>query len=155
MRRFDRAVNTKEELLRIVDSAEVCRLGFAVASHPYIVPLSFGYRWDEELYLYFHSAREGRKLELMKKNDLVCFELETGVALLKDESPCKWGMRYSSIIGLGLLDEITEEEERMRGFELIMRHYGFTGKNDYSEASLSAATILRLQVTELSGKSSG
>ena len=76
MRRSDREIHDLNELKEIVQKADACRIAFATDGAPYIVTLSFGYKWEEHLVLYFHGAKEGRKIDLLKKNNLVCFEMD-------------------------------------------------------------------------------
>ena len=60
MRRKDLAVTEKEQIDAIIQSCDCVRLAFADGTHPYIVPLSFGYhREDGVSKFYFHSAAEG------------------------------------------------------------------------------------------------
>jgi uncharacterized protein len=61
----------------------------------------FWLSWEENLVLYFHSATEGRKLNLLAKNSTVGFELDTGHELVTADLACNWGMKYKSIIGTG------------------------------------------------------
>jgi uncharacterized protein len=153
MRRSDRQVSDREGLLAILDEADACRLAFAAGDEPYIVTLSFGYEWEGELpVLYFHCAREGRKLEAMRANPRVCFELDTDHELITGPSPCGWGMKFASVVGYGMLTEVRDETERKSGLDRIMRHYGWTGPANYAEASLRATTLLSLRATELCGK---
>ncbi len=65
---------------------------------PYVVPVCFGY---EKNALCFHSALEGRKVGLIKKNNKVCFGIDTDTEMIKSESACSWNLNYRSIVGLG------------------------------------------------------
>lgn len=151
MRRTDRLVEDRSTLLGIFESADVCRLAFAVDNEPYIVCLNYGFDWEGELpYLYFHSANAGRKLEMMALNPHVCFELDTGHELVRADQACDWGMRYSSIVGYGVLDELVEDSDRTVGLDRIMRHYG--GNGPYGSGLFRAAKVLRLKVSEMTGK---
>ena len=156
MRRADREIKDINELKEIVHQADVCRIGFAVDNRPYIVPMNYGYKWEgNQLILYFHCAGEGKKMELMKKNNIVCFEMDIDRELIRDNISCKWGMRYRSIIGLGALNEVMDLEEKEFALNNIMSHYGFVGKSDYDEKILNKTKILRLNVTEITGKKQG
>jgi uncharacterized protein len=153
MRRSDRLVEGREALAGILEGADACRLAFAVAGEAYIVTMSFGYEWEGELpVLYFHCAREGRKLEAMRANPRVCFELDAERELATGDSPCDWGMRYASIVGYGILAEVPGEAERKSGLDSVMRHYGWKGAGGYAEGALRATTVLSLRVDELCGK---
>ena len=153
MRRKDRAIGDRESLAAIIEEADACRLAFAAGDTPYIVTMNFGYEWEGRLpVFYFHCAREGRKLEMMRANPRVCFELDAGHGLKKGPAPCDWGMSYSSLVGYGVLGELGGESERREGLDRVMRHYGWTGEGEYSPGVLAATKVLRLAVDEMSGK---
>jgi uncharacterized protein len=153
MRRRDREILDLEGLRAILDEADACRVAFASGDVPYIVTMNFGYEWEGELpVLYFHCSREGRKLEMMRANPRVCFELDVGHQLVAGPAPCDWGMKFASVIGYGTLSEIEGEAERRRGLDRIMRHYGWGGEAGYKEGTLGATAILSLRADQLSGK---
>jgi nitroimidazol reductase NimA-like FMN-containing flavoprotein (pyridoxamine 5'-phosphate oxidase superfamily) len=152
MRRKDREIKDAKELEEILRKADVCRIAFAVNGIPYIVTMNFGYVWKDNLILYFHCAKEGRKLELMKSNNTVCFEMDIDHKIVEAVNTCDWGMKYRSIVGLGLLESVAEETEKKKGLDCIMDHYGFDGKKEYDGKVLHATERLRLTVTEFSGK---
>ena len=176
MRRKDRELTKKEELLSILDEADVCRLAIQTGKAPYIVPLNFGYSWDENLVLYFHSATEGRKLELLQKNSEVGFELDAGHELVTAELACNWGMKFKSIIGTGKIYFLDDEEEKARALSAIMRKYRFASRADsatptayglpaknretpehpghaeFSKPNLVSVKVFSLVVHEMSGK---
>jgi hypothetical protein len=108
----------------IIRSSQVVRLGLAMADEPYIVPLAFGYDGGA---FYFHTAREGRKLDFLVRNPHVCFEFETNVQLLRDDSnPCRWSFAYESVIGYGRADELVEATAKAHGMGEVIRHYAGT-----------------------------
>jgi hypothetical protein len=173
MRRKDRELTDKAELLAILDEADVCRIAIQAGKAPYIVPLNFGYSWDERLVLYFHSATEGRKLELLRKNSEVGFELDTGHELVTADLACNWGMRYKSIIGTGEIQFIENDKEKALALAVIMRKYrqgslaGYSspvtnrvpagpteiaGAAEFPAANLRSVKVFRLLVAEVSGK---
>jgi nitroimidazol reductase NimA-like FMN-containing flavoprotein (pyridoxamine 5'-phosphate oxidase superfamily) len=153
MRRVDREVSGRDELRALIEKADACHLAFAVDDQPYIVTMNFGCEWPGDLpVLYFHCAREGQKLDMMRRNPRVCFELDGEHELTTGSSPCDWGMKYASVVGYGLLSEIADEGERRRGLDLVMRHYGWGGDGAYQAGPMRSATVLRLVVSELSGK---
>jgi uncharacterized protein len=153
MRRADRQVSDRVKLKAMIDGADACRLAFAVGGEPYIVTLNFGYEWLGELpVLYFHCAREGRKLDMMRANPRVCFELDVDHELTTGSAPCDWGMKFASIVGYGALSELHDDRGKRSGLDTILKHYGWGGEGSYGEGPLGATTILRLDVAEMSGK---
>ena len=61
-------------------------------------------------------------------------------------------MKYRSIVGTGLLKIVDNIEEKRKGLDLIMDHYGYKGKKEYNEKIFSVMEILKLDVTEMAGK---
>ena len=118
MRRKDREVNDIVEIEEIIKSCKTCHLAMVDDGMPYIIPLSFGYEIaDDVLTLYFHSAEEGRKIDILQKNNTVCFEMcYEGEAIYAKEAPCNSGYYYSSIIGNGKVDFITDISEKSKLF---------------------------------------
>lgn len=154
MRRKDREIESVEEILEILDRCAVCRLGLAQDGQPYIVPLNYGYAWEGgKLTLYFHSAGEGRKLDILRENNRACFEVDGGHRLLEAADPCGHSFAYESVIGFGRVDFLTEREEKTAALNRLMQHQ--TGKDaayPYSDAQLDAVTIYRLTVSSFTGK---
>jgi nitroimidazol reductase NimA-like FMN-containing flavoprotein (pyridoxamine 5'-phosphate oxidase superfamily) len=152
MRRNDRQIEGIAEIESIISRADVCRVAFANAGIPYIVTMNFGYAGGKNPLLFFHCANEGRKLEMMKNNNHVCFEIDTDHEIYKGEKGCDWGMKYSSVVGYGNLFIVTDDNEKRRGLDRIMNQYGGSGNYTYDEKVLSRTTVLRLEISEMTGK---
>lgn len=152
MRRKDREISDKSALIEILESADVCRIAMQSEHAPYIVPLNYGFMWDERLVIYFHCAAEGRKLDLIEKNNRVGFEVDTGHALMTGERACDWGMKYKSIIGSGKISRVEDGEEKRKALDSIMRHYGFTETPVYGTEVFGKTVVLRLAADEITGK---
>lgn len=153
MRRTDRKMTNKNDLIEILQKADVCRIAISAQPAPYIIPLNFGYNWDENLELFFHCAAEGRKLQLLSENNIVGFEIDIDHELIKSEKACNWGMKYTSIIGFGKITEVLDELDKKAGLDRIMKHYGFVDKNiEYDKIVLRNTKVLKLDVQEITGK---
>ena len=77
MRQKNREVSNREELLEIMRRCDVCRLALNNEGYPYIVPMNFGLSVDEDkISLIFHSALEGMKLDLIRKDNRASFEMD-------------------------------------------------------------------------------
>ncbi|TET25826.1 MAG: pyridoxamine 5'-phosphate oxidase family protein [Dehalococcoidia bacterium] len=138
------------EIEEIIKGAVCCRLGLVDGDKPYIVPVSFGYQRNA---LYFHGALEGRKVELIKKNSKVCFEIDSDVEIVKADEPCDWTMKYRSVIGVGRA-RILEGEEKIYGLRMIMRQYT-KGDSSFPKSELDSVLVVRVDIESLSGRKSG
>ena len=78
MRRNDREITDSREILSIVNECKVIRLAMLDEQGlPYIIPLNFGYRFADGVFTFYcHSAREGHKLELLRRDPRVSFEMD-------------------------------------------------------------------------------
>ena len=152
MRKKEREISDMSEIESIMVSSDVCRIAFADANIPYIVTMNFGYCSKNNGRLYFHCAPEGRKIEMMKKNNFVCFEMDADHHLTTGKSACDYGMKYRSVIGYGHLSIVNDEEEKIYGLNQIMTHYSGSEEFLYKPGSLIKTLVLRLEISEISGK---
>jgi len=152
MRRKEREITNRDEIEAIIGRSDVCRVAFANDNVPYIVTMNFGYRGGEKQELYFHCANEGRKLEMIRRNNNVCFEMDTDHKLYEGETACDFGMSYSSVVGFGRIFIVSDEAGKKEGLNVLMKHY--SGKNDFefSDSSFHRTTILKLEIDEMTGK---
>ncbi|MCG7844615.1 MAG: pyridoxamine 5'-phosphate oxidase family protein [Methanomassiliicoccales archaeon] len=150
MRKAEREITDREELEKIVMKAEVCRLGMVDEGEPYIVPMNFGYRNGA---LFFHCAREGRKLDIVRRDPRVCFELESDVHLVPGEKACLWTSSFRSVIGWGRATVVLDEAGLKDGLEALMEHYT-EGPFHFDPRSMAQTAIIRVDVERMSGKRS-
>jgi hypothetical protein len=152
MRRSDREIPGIQEIEEIIQKADVCRIALANDNIPYIVPMNFGYVNDPDRTLFFHCANTGKKLDMIRQNNYVCFEMDIDHQIYSGKRSCDWGMRFTSIIGYGNISVVTEKADRITGLNSIMIHYGGEGEYSYDDNVLEQTTILRLKILEMTGK---
>lgn len=154
MRRKDREITRIEDILSIVDKAKVLRLGLFDDDFPYIVPLHFGYEYAEgKLIFYMHSAKEGHKLDLIRRNQNVCIELDCDTELISGgDIPCSYSSSFASLIGRGLAEIVDDEQEKVRGLYLLMKNQ--TGREfEITTQMASAVAVIKVVVCDFSAKS--
>lgn len=153
MRRSDRYVSDFNEQIDILKKCDVVRLALIDYKQPYIVPLNFGYEANgEKLTLYFHSAREGRKIDIMQNNPRACFECDCSYKLTTGDNACSWSSEYESLIGFGYVSFVESMDEKKKAMDLIMQKHGFEGEPVYDENVFARVMIIKLEVTDMSGK---
>ena len=153
MRRSDREIREAERIDAIISSCHCCRLGFCDGKDAYIVPLNFGFCSEGgKRAFYFHSAKEGRKIELIARNGHAGFELDTGYALKTGETACSHSARFQSVIGSGTVSFVEEAAQKEAALRLLMEHN--TGRADweFTPAMLDEVCVFRLDVEEISCK---
>jgi nitroimidazol reductase NimA-like FMN-containing flavoprotein (pyridoxamine 5'-phosphate oxidase superfamily) len=148
MRRNEREITDRKEIDDIIRRCRVCHLAMCVDGQPYIIPLNFGY---DGRFLYFHTAPEGRKINIIKGNNRVSFEFDILHDIVTAEQACKWGAKYESVMGSGTAEIVDDLEAKKEALQLIMRQYG-NGTWDFKEEILKKTLVLRVRILEISGK---
>ena len=135
MRRTDREITDRQELLDVMARCDVCRLALNDESgYPYVVPLNFGMEErDGTLYLLFHGAMTGTKYDRMERDSRATFEMDCGHMLCR-----------------GRLETVPEAE-REAALQCLMAHYG---RPDFAfdRASVAHTRVFRLAVESMTGK---
>ena len=154
MRRKDKEMTDIQEKMDVIGKCKVCRIGLSDNDIPYVIPLNYGYSFENEvLTLFFHSALEGRKMEIIKRNNRACFEMDCDTKPVEADSPCKFGYEFRSVIGFGTITVLDSPDEKAYGLNLIMKHQ--TGKDtvyDFTEKQLEKVCVYQLVVETFTGK---
>lgn len=153
MRRKDREVTDFNEITDIIQRCGVLHLGMVDDGKPYIVPLNYGYEIEgETVTFYFHSAKEGRKMDILRKNPGVCFAMECSVDLYKEDLACNWTAQHETVMGEGEIRFIEEPAEKEAAFTNIMHTNGYQGKPVFHPVFFEQAQLYALKVSKISGK---
>lgn len=153
MRRAEREIIDPDQIRAIFAAADVMRIAMVDANgEAYIVPLNYG--WEEtegDLSLYFHCAREGRKVDILRQNPKVCFEIDTAHRLTTAEKPCGYSFAYQSVIGWGEVTFLSDSEEKSRGLQVLMRQFGMTDAQ-FSHNDTARVLVGKLRVDRMTAK---
>ena len=151
MRRNDREIKELLRIEEIISKSKVCRLGLCKDNRAYIIPINFGYRNNT---LYFHSAREGTKIDILKENPAVCFEFDIDLGIVRsEESGCNFSNRYKSVVGFGKATILEGIEEKRDALDILMTNYT-EEKFDYPFSSLQNTLVFRVDIESMTGKQS-
>jgi nitroimidazol reductase NimA-like FMN-containing flavoprotein (pyridoxamine 5'-phosphate oxidase superfamily) len=148
MRRAEKEIKDRGTIEDILRRAKVCRLALSDHNRPYLVPLCFGFRGDR---LFFHSAREGKKIDILKENPKVCFEVDLDFQVLQADVPCESSSRYRSVVGFGTAHLLEDAEEKRKALNAIMEHYA-ERPFEYAEAEVENVAIIEVEIESLTGK---
>ena len=145
-------VTDPHQIRAILDTAKVLHLGLCVDNEPYVVPMNYGYIMEgETLVLYLHSAVQGKKLDMIRSNPRVFFELDCDRMPFEGEKPCQYGLVYSSIMGRGTARIVEDAEEKMHAMTMLMKTQ--TGKDfAFNDRLVSIVSVIRIDVTEYTAK---
>ena len=152
MTKRERQITGEEQLLEILDRAKVLRLGLAVDNEPYVVPMNYGYTMEDgRLTLYLHSALRGKKLDMMRANPNVFFEIDCDLMPFEGKLPCQYGLVYSSIMGRGTARIVEDVEEKKQAMTVLMKTQ--TGKDfSFEDRLVSIVAVIRIDVEEYTAK---
>ncbi|NOR26585.1 MAG: pyridoxamine 5'-phosphate oxidase family protein [Desulforhopalus sp.] len=151
MRRKDKEISSMDEISQVIKKCQVCRLALSQDDVPYIIPVSFGYDGKT---LYFHSAKDGKKIDILSINNNVCFEFESGVEVIVDETkPCNWSFSFQTVIGFGKVKELSSPEDKIKGLKHIMAQYSEKEWN-LDTLPLNGLRIWAINITSMTGKQS-
>ncbi len=152
MTRREREVTDINEIIRILDKAKVLHLGLVDGDEAYVVPMNYGYTMDNgRLTVYLHGARRGRKLDLIRANPKVFFEMDCDITPFEGEIACKYGITYSSIMGKGIAEIVEDVEEKKKALSVLMKTQ--TGKDfEFEEKMVSVVSVIRIDVSQYTAK---
>ena len=152
MTRRERQVTDEAMIQHILDTAKVLRLGLAVNNEPYVVPMNYGYVMENgTLTLYLHSAMRGKKLDMLRANPKVFFEMDCDHIPFDGDVACKYGLSYSSIMGRGEACILEDVAEKQKALSLLMKTQ--TGMDfSFAEKMVSVVAVVRIDVAEFTAK---
>ena len=145
-------VTDLNEIRAILDTAKVLHLGLAVDNEPYVVPLNYGYTMEDgRLTLYLHGANQGKKLDMIRVNPRVFFEMDCDRMPFDGVLPCQYGMVYSSVMGRGTAHIVEDVEEKKKAMSILMKAQ--TGKDfSFNDRLVSIVAVIRIDVAEYTAK---
>ncbi len=151
MRRKEKEITEKSKIEAVIRKSGVCRIGLSNDNIPYIVPMCFGYQ-DNSIYV--HGSLKGKKIDILKKNQNVCFEFDINTEIVEDENDCEWGMKYQSVIGYGKALFIKKPEDKRKALNIIMNQYS-DRPSQFSEKAINGTTVIKIEIESMTGKQSG
>ena len=152
MTKRERQVTDPDQILHILDTGKVLHLGLAVDNEPYVVPMNYGYTMEDgKLILYLHSAVQGKKMDMMRANPRVFFEIDCDLMPFEGRVPCQYGLVYSSIMGSGTATLVEDVEEKKQAMSILMKTQ--TGKDfSFEDRLVSIVCVIRIDVQEYTAK---
>ena len=151
MRRKDREITDFNEMIEIVKKCDSCVLALNEEGFPYLIPMNFGMDIEDgQLYLYFHCASEGKKLDLIRKDNRASFEMDCEHKLVLQEEEMECSMGYASVIGQGTI-EFVAEEDKFDALKILMGQYR-SRDFKFDTRMLGVTTVLKMKVLNMTGK---
>jgi nitroimidazol reductase NimA-like FMN-containing flavoprotein (pyridoxamine 5'-phosphate oxidase superfamily) len=136
-----------------LDEAAAQGLSWEEINNSILLPVNFAFEENNgKLLFYFHSAPEGRKIELIKQNNKCGFVLynDLGIKVVKaGEQATNY---YESVMGTGIIDEITDPKEKRKAAGKLLNKYGYAGEIQIDAKVLERTYLAKIEVQSISGK---
>ncbi len=152
MRRTDKEIIDYHLIERILAEAHIIRLAMVDEDEPYLVAVNYVYI---DGHLYVHSAKEGKKIEILKKNNKVAFQTEIGVELVLNEENCSCGTRYLNVFGRGKAFFVDESKEKKQALDAIMTKYAKKIAFKCPAEVFNRTLVIKVEIESMTGKKSG
>ena len=152
MRRKDREITDLSRINELLSGCRVCRMAMCHGNRPYVVALNFGYTEENgQFTFYFHSAHEGRKLDILKANPAVCLELDWSGEVVGSNNPCAYGYQFASVIAEGNVEFLNNHQDKEYALNRLMLH--MTGKEfDFTPQMTENVCVYKVKADSLSCK---
>ncbi len=153
MRRVDREVKDVSEILEIIKSCASMTLALMDGDEPYLLPMNYGFDYvDEKLTFYLHCAHQGKKLDIIRKNENVWFSMDTDHHLLEAEMACAYSMFYASVKGKGKISIVDDVDFKIKALNEVMKQYAPEKEFVFEEKHTKAVTVLKIEVESFTAK---
>ncbi len=152
MRRKDREIVEKNEIEEILLKSEVIRIAMVDNGAPYLVAMNYAYLNGT---IYLHSANEGRKVEIIKKNSSLAFLVDVDVEIYSADNTSKCSTRYRSVFGTGKASFVEVLEEKKLALDSLMCKHSDQVEFSYPDALFERTLIIKIVIDEMTGKKAG
>ena len=135
----------------------VAHVGFVEDDTPYVIPMSYHYDRSAPELLYLHGSIRSRAMKLLAGGANVCVTVTIADGLVYSRKAMNHSMNYRSVILFGHSREVSNEAEKFRLFDAMVRRY-FPGRahgKDYNappSADLGVTTLAAVTIDEWNGK---
>lgn len=154
MRRKDKEITDRNEIEEILSTAMVGRLGTCAHEIPYITPMNFTYD-KETSKIFLHCANEGRKLENIRINRNVCFEVEEVKSVIVKQPTCGSSVAYRSVIIFGNIRILSDYHAKNYALRKLADKYAPQNpKVPFTDAMIHKTNVLEIEIREMAAKRS-
>ena len=117
---------------------------------PYVTPVHFIYSNKK---IYIHGLVRGQKIDNIRDNPKVCFEIDKMEKFLLSEVPCDVNTEYVSVIITGEARILNNEDKKTEVLKKIVEKYvpSLVGR-EFPKNMLKATGVIEVSVIECTGK---
>lgn len=146
-----RTITDPHEIKSVLDAADCCYVSMVTPEGtPFVVPMNFGY--DDE-YIYLHSSRQGKKINILHRNPQVCiaFSAFHQLRYQSEQVACSWSMKYKSVLVFGKVEFVEDPAIKVNMLNAMMRKYA--GRDfTYNPPALKEVLTYRVKIEKLEGR---
>jgi nitroimidazol reductase NimA-like FMN-containing flavoprotein (pyridoxamine 5'-phosphate oxidase superfamily) len=151
MRRKDREITDRAEIDAIIRSANLMHIALVNGDMPFLVPVFYAFDGSA---LYFHSAQAGTKIEILKRNNNICFEISIDQGFIESDEPCDFEAKHRTVIGIGKAVFVEDETEKIKALDLIVAPFS-QKRFEYPKTNLNQTSVIRIDIDSIKGKKHG
>jgi hypothetical protein len=144
-------ITDMEQMESIIRRCQICHVGMVDGNRPYVLAFNFGY---EDQTIWLHTAQEGKKIDVLRRNNRVCIEFDTDHKLFArhEKVACSWRLAYRSVIVHGEALFVDDYEEKMKGLNIMMKNYS-NREFKYSRPAVDNIRMIKVPVASITGRS--
>jgi uncharacterized protein len=143
---------SQQEMDQIISGSIVCHIAMIDNEGlPYVIPFNFGYK-DSRLYI--HTAPEGKKIEIWKKNPKVCVSFSTDyeMRIQNEKVACSYSMKYRSVLVHGELIPIDEFDSKIQVLNIVMGKYSDKSDFTYSKPAVENVKVFEIRINKVESR---
>ena len=117
---------------------------------PYITPLHFVYHQGK---IYCHCAFEGRKIDNIRADPRVCFEVHELIKIVQSQRACDFGTRYRSVLVFGRARSLPDVDEKVTVLTALAEKYaGGQIVQPPTPERAKGTEVVEITIEEMTGK---
>jgi len=150
VRRTDKELTDAKAMKNVLKSAKYVTLALCMNNQPYLVTLNYGYDENRNC-IYFHCAKEGKKIDYLKANNKVWGQAFIDQGYLEG----KCNHLYTSVHFSGRVTFVDSLEQKRQAMECMMRQLEKDSEPMIARLKperLSNTMIGRIDIDYMSGK---
>jgi nitroimidazol reductase NimA-like FMN-containing flavoprotein (pyridoxamine 5'-phosphate oxidase superfamily) len=153
MRKANKEIRDREVIEALLAACPVGRIATSGPDGwPMVKPVNFVYRNGR---IHFHTAKEGEKIDHIRRDNRVCFEADQPIAYVRGSrgNPCTAEYLYRSVIVKGRATIVEDEGERLEALSALMAKYQPEGGyGAFLPGKLAVTGIVRIDIETMTGK---
>jgi len=153
MRRQELEIKSKKKMREIIAGQESMTIAMCKGREPYLVTVTYSYDARNQSF-YFHCAPVGKKIDFLKANPIVWGQVLEDLGYVSG----KCEHNYRTVMFGGRAELVADMNEKRRALGLMIdkleERPSEARKRLITQSSLKKVSIVRVKVSELSGKES-